>query len=155
MKAKIVVTEDTVSEYFKRVTESMKAEQNNMLYDMADILTEDISEVMPIEGGALMESGFDEKTWVITKTNHMNIISVLYSGEGSNYSWREFREDEDTTKPPERDYAFFQETGKDKTAKPEHARRKGFISNTLQNGVTHEQINKVAVNYLKRIFSNG
>ena len=153
MKAKIVVTEDTVSEYFKRIAGEAKSERNSMLNEMAHIFTTDVYELAPHWQDALAESGFEESNWEICDTSKGGAISVLYTGLYNAVSWWEFSDDGDTNHPPDRDYAYFQETGIDPIADSSDAKHKGFISSTLRRSDTRHNINMVAQEYLKRILN--
>lgn len=85
----------------------------------------------------LFTSGQDENYWNLNKSKGKSVIEVLYSGmhlhnvypPGKARVWWEFGKEGVGGRNDvlERDYAYYQETGRDKLAKSEDAKHQGAI----------------------------
>lgn len=152
MKSRWVV-EETVSKYLQELKSHFKSKEDDMLRDMARVLSEHIFELAPNDTGTLAESGLEEDDWVIQPTLIGNELDIIYSGLGNAQSWWEFSKDYLTNHPPDRDYAYFQETGQDKIADSKRAKHKHFILMSTRRSDTRHQINNIASQYLQSIMN--
>lgn len=122
MNSKIVITEDTVSEYCEKLSKHFHKSQPTMLKNLARKLTSDfITPLVPTWNPNLYLSGLDESKWVIKTSAEIIGIDIIYTGftkfsEHMNVWW-EFG-GFSTLYPTslKRDYAYYQETGKDSKA---------------------------------------
>lgn len=117
------VTKDTLSEYMDKLIVAVNDNKEKFLRQEADVFAEypDIGRMYY----TLQESL--EKNRIYKDYGGLSEIDVLYTGALAKHSWWEFRDDHDMSKPPERDYAYYQETGEDKVAKDESAHHKWAI----------------------------
>ena len=152
MKSRFTV-EETVTKYLHDLKNHFQSKEDDMLREMGEVLSEHIVELAPKDTWTLAESGLEEDDWVIQPTLIGNELDIIYSGLGNTQSWWEFSDDNLTNHPPDRDYAYFQETGIDPIADSSDAKHKGFISSTLRRSDTRHNINMVAQEYLKRILN--
>lgn len=152
MKSRWVV-EETVSKYLQELKSHFKSKEDDMLRDMARVLSEHIVELAPKDTWTLAESGLEEDDWVIQPTLIGNELDIIYSGLGNAQSWWEFSDDYLTNHPPDRDYAYFQETGQDKIADSKRAKHKHFILMSTRRSDTRHQINNIASQYLRSIMN--
>lgn len=107
----------------------------------------------------LYTSGQDEHYWKLEKSKGKSVIEVLYSGmhlhdvypPGKARVWWEFGKYGigGTKDVLERDYAYYQETGRDKLAKSQDAKHQGAIEHGLLLS-NQEDLEKTA-KYLKLI----
>lgn len=152
MKSRFTV-EETVTKYLHDLKNHFQSKEDDMLREMGEVLSEHIVELAPNDTGTLAESGLEEDDWVIQPTLIGNELDIIYSGLGNAQSWWEFSKDYLTNHPPDRDYAYFQETGKDKTANPKYAKHKYFILMSTRRSDTRHQINNIASQYLQSIMN--
>lgn len=133
-----------------RVSENME----HILNEMADVATGKLNtDDAPIpEGMSLDFNPFLFSSGQMDKNRHakiekdQSILDVVYTGMDLQHDfiglgsyarvWREFARDEDAGMPPTertlvRDYAYYQETGIDKLAKPKGAKHQHAIRNGL------------------------
>ena len=117
------VTKDTLSEYMDKLIVAVNDNKEKFLRQEAKVFSEypDIGHLY----GALQKSLEDNH--IYKDYGGLSEIDVLYTGALATQSWWEFRDDGDTSKPPERDYAFYQETGQDRVAAEEKATHQGAI----------------------------
>lgn len=131
--AKIKATEN-ITEYLTHLQDSIKKSKDEMVKESGlslasmvyssghkDIVwNENIGQVetlydgsgdAPDYTGALLSSGLMENQRVLTSQENKSVLEIFWTGMYADYSWWEFRKDSNTSKPPEVDYAVFQETG--------------------------------------------
>lgn len=108
----------------------------------------------PYHSGALVESALRPEQQHFRNSQSNSILDLYWTGMYADYSWWEFRHDEDTSKPPEVDYALFQETGSlvgiphpDSDALK--ARHKGFFRKTVNDEHIHRKLyDDIGKNYM-------
>lgn len=122
MRSNIFVTSDTVTEYAEKLRNHFQKSQPQMLKGLARNLTgEYITPLVPQWNPNLYLSGLDESKWVMKTSAEIIGIQIKYTGftEYSEhmYVWWEFG-GFSTLRPTslQRDYAEYQETGKDPKA---------------------------------------
>lgn len=152
MKSRFTV-EETVTKYLQDLKNHFKSKEDDMLRDMARVLSEHIVELAPKDTWTLAESGLEEDDWVIQPTLTGTALDIIYSGLGNTQSWVEFSNDQLKNHPPDRDYAYFQETGQDKIADSKYAKHKHFILMSTRRSDTRHQINNIASQYLQSIMN--
>ena len=89
MKSRFTV-EETVTKYLHDLKNHFKSKEDDMLRDMARVLSEHIVELAPKDTWTLAESGLEEDDWVIQPTLIGNELDIIYSGLGNTQSWWEF-----------------------------------------------------------------
>ena len=110
----------------------------------------------PYYSGALLTSALRKEQQELSSKDWQSILTVYWTGMFATYSWSEFRSDKDKTKPPERDYAVYQETGMDVKAKYSDARHKHFFRNMVQDTAVKQRIyDDVALEYMKLLFKGN
>lgn len=176
MKVKFTVIEDTVTDYLKDIQKKVVDDGEHLVREATKTLAYAVSNQgeiwgtddygsfglqweggAPYETGALINSGLNPNQQVFSKSDYKSIIDLYWTGMYADYSWREFRKDERQSEPPERDYAYFQETGIDITwtpsyekVSPNFAKHKGFFTGMVKNKGVHEKIKyNVANEYMK------
>ena len=117
------VTKDTLSEYMDKLIVAVNDNKEKFLRQEADVFAE--YPAIGLMYGTLQESL--DKNRIYKDYGGLSEIDVLYTGTLAKHSWSEFRDDGDTSKPPDRDYAFYQETGQDRVASEEKAKHQGAI----------------------------
>lgn len=120
MKIDMKITEDTLTNYLTELQSNFEESKQNIVGNASAKLAWEISELAPIWEGsdpraqmsnhALSESPLHIENWHFT-TGSQTILDIFVSGMDNVVSFFEFREDSDGFKPPEMDYAYYQETG--------------------------------------------
>lgn len=176
MKAKIIIAEDTFSEYLDFVYDSLHKNTPKELKREARLLTGDVGDessgfipkYMSTEFNPnLFISGQEEEYWVIKNQTRSGVIGggnvssleVIYTGmrlhktfpPGEAKVWSEFGEDGDTYEL-ERDYSFYQETGLDREAPSHMARHTGAVAKgTAESGKTlYQNVADYVYNIMRR-----
>lgn len=109
----------------------------------------------PDYSGALLSSALRENQRVLKSKQNESILDIYWTGMYADYSWWEFRHDKDTSKPPEVDYALFQETGSrvgipHADSKKLKARNTGFFGKMINDDGTTMMVQaKVAEKYMR------
>jgi hypothetical protein len=122
--AKITIIEDTVTEYLHKLDNHFHKSQPRLLKKLAEGLTHEyITPLVPTWNPNLYLSGLDESKWIIKTASEIIGIEVIYTGftkfSEHMYVWWEFGGFSDMRYTDlQRDYAYYQETGKDEKAKP-------------------------------------
>lgn len=129
------VTQETISEYFKQVGVNLHENAPEVMEEMGDILVTEIMTFAPDWTSNLYLSGFEKDWWIIEPTETGTILDIIYTGMlyedtvGEDMKgWFEFGGSSYPPTPPARDYAYYQETGKDARASPSGARHKWFVA---------------------------
>jgi hypothetical protein len=165
MKVKIQV-EDTVSEYLEKLEQGFKDAKPLLNQSFAEEIVgsyggTNSGHIAPLMSTTfnpyLYMSGQDQSKWKYTENEGSSTITVLYSGMGLNemYSrpkvWSEFGDKFEGVL--ERDYAYYQETGRDPIAKKEDAKHIGAIARGLQAS-NQKDLKKVS-SYLETLMKGG
>lgn len=152
MKAKIIVTEDSFSEYLNFIYDSLHKYAPKELKREARLLTGDVGNensgfipkyMSTTFNPNLFISGQEEEYWIIKNQTRSGVIGggnvssleIIYTGmrlhetfpPGEAKVWSEFSEDGAMYKL-ERDYAFYQETGLDPLAPSSMAKHTGAVA---------------------------
>ena len=120
----LMITEDTVTEYLTKLDKHFKESQPKMLKKLARELSQEyITPLVPTWNPNLYLSGLDESKWIVKTSTELIGIDVIYTGftefSQDMYVWWEFGGYSTLkTTSLERDYAYYQETGKDPKATP-------------------------------------
>ena len=145
---KILLEQDSISDYFEKLEKLFESEKK----EMANTLMRDMVGFPFSPGGGfiaplmskwnpyLYSTGQNSKYWTGKSEGGLTTIEALYTGADFNDFWDkppkgvwwEFATDETAHLDPqdrklERDYAYFQETGRDPIAHSSKARNKGAI----------------------------
>jgi len=113
------VTEN-LSEYIDYLEQEIRNHQasDTLLKNMAEDLTNMVSEVIPRWNPNLIWSGANPGLWKIVNSENISELEIVYTGFTGRKinTWWEFNKSHkrDTTDPLERDYAYYQEYGIDK-----------------------------------------
>lgn len=149
MKAKLTVTEDTLTPYFEELYRLVSDEDNaqNFLRDSAaELHFEHIEPLMPDWNPNLKISPMEHEHQIYRQEGERHIFDMIYTGftqeekMGLEKVFAEFAMDFDpATKRLSRDYAYFQETGEDEVVDPKrytpqhtHFVKRGTASYTTQ-----------------------
>lgn len=120
MKLKANITEDTVTEYLTQLQKNLRDSKEGMVSNASEDIAGEIFELAPIwedsssnpgSNHALSESVLDFKNWFFKSNENVTVLDILVTGMDNVVSFKEFREDGDRFKPPDMDYAYYQETG--------------------------------------------
>lgn len=170
MKLKLQVTDDTCTPYLEYIRDAVNAKRDDFVKNAAktvaytiagqgDVIGQDDygqygtlwGGVAPYNTGALLTSALNPNQQVLSNTETQSIVDLYWTGMYADYSWKEFRSDRDTSKPPERDYARYQETGEDINASSRDAKHKGFFTSMLKKDKgTRERVKyNLANEYMK------
>lgn len=128
MIAKLNVTKDTVSKYLDTIHNNFHSHERVLLEGLGEILSEYIGLYdTPRYSSKLLESGLKRDNWVFNNKESISDLRIVYSGLEADYSWWEFSDDYRTNHSPDRDYAYFQETGIDNVANSKLAKSRFFV----------------------------
>lgn len=113
------VKQDTLTPYLQKLQENMSASKDGITQNASKSIAEMIYELAPVWEGssnpgsnhALSESALLYKNWHFKSSNAQTVLDIIVSGKDNVVSFSEFREDGNRYRPPEMDYAFYQETG--------------------------------------------
>lgn len=134
--AKITIVEDTVTEYLQRLA-TLSADETNTKNFLRDASSElhfrYIAPRMPKWNPNLIHSPIEPEHQLFEGAVEKSVIELLYTGftEDANDNllpkgvWSEFGDKSQGIL--ERDYAYFQETGKDPIADADDAKHKFFV----------------------------
>ena len=168
---KVEMNRDTLSDYLDKLDELMKTERKEMAntlmrklvgypfspYD--GYIAPNMSKYNPY----LYSTGQNDEYWIGKSNNKLTTLEALYTGldiheyygDGVPKGiWWEFATKDTSRLPPkmrklERDYAYFQETGRDKIADSKYAKRKGGIRKGILSA--EAPLHSEAVKYFGRI----
>ena len=156
----VEVDKDDLSAYLDRISQSFEEHKVTLNYEFArgvvgtgGYASGFIAPLMSKKWNLyLLTTGADTGYWLYSSEKGLTSIEVLYTGKdihekwagGMGFSdswkgiWWEFATRDTRGLPPEsreleRDYSYFQETGKDKLAKKSQAKHKGAIRRGLHN----------------------
>jgi len=168
---RIVIQQDNISEYFERLDKLFETEKkemaNTLMREMVGFPFSPqggfIAPLMSKWNPYLYSTGQNSKYWVGESNRDLTTLEALYTGADINdfYGgkppkgvWWEFATLETAHLDPqdrelERDYAYFQETGRDKIAEPRKARNKGAIEKGIFLSVGH--LRSETEQYLSRL----
>lgn len=136
MKLELIFEGDTILEYLDKLHQAVNDEQRRekVLHDSAEDVVELIDEVVPKWNPNLRYSGLNEDFWDYTHSKDNSDITILYTGftgEGRGEPddiavWWEFGKYHKGGYGDilGRDYAYYQEVGKDKFATGKEAKYK-------------------------------
>lgn len=173
MKIKAIVTEDTITEYLDNLQSNYEKQEHTLLEKMATKLVGEyddetdgfIAPLMSTEFNPnLFLSGQDDAYWDIERGDELSSLEITYTGMRlhSNYThplvWWEFATKASAGEAPryrelDRDYAYFQETGKDPVAKSFKAKHKHAIKMGVYAGSW--AVREVAAEYLNRLMGGN
>jgi len=162
--AKITIKEDTISEYFDYIYNTLHQTTEKEIKKMARLMVghegeEDgyIAPRMSTEFNPnLYISGQEEEYWQILSNGEITTLEAIYTGMRLPHSpdskvWFEFGDKEMGI--IERDYAFYQETGVDKWATPSGARHKYAIERGVY--MSGRELLDHSTKYLESIIKRG
>lgn len=169
MKIKAIVTEDTITEYLTNLQSDYEKQEHTILEKMATRLVGEygdetdgfIAPLMSHEFNPnLFMSGQDEDYWKIEQGDERSTLEIIYTGKRlhDNYShplvWWEFATEDTADDAPRyrqlgRDYAYFQETGRDPVAESSKAKHKYAVKTGLLTGAS--AVREVAGDYLMQL----
>lgn len=114
------VKQDTLTPYLQKLEENMQVSKEGITQNASKSIAEMIYELAPVwaDGGsnpgsnhALSESALNYKNWHFKSSNAQTVLDIIISGMDNVVSFSEFRADGNRYRPPEMDYAYYQETG--------------------------------------------
>lgn len=153
MKSNISIVEDTVTEYLHKLDAHFNESQPKLLKNLARVLSQEyITPLVPTWNPNLYLSGLDESKWVIKTSKDVIGVDIIYTGftKFSEHMdvWWEFG-GYSTLRPTnlKRDYAYYQETGKDSVA--EEFTGHWYVKRGTQ--AFQKQINSTVDQYLYKI----
>lgn len=169
MKIKAIVTEDTITEYLTNLQSDYEKQEHTILEKMARELVGEYDDktggyIAPLMSTKfnpnLFLSGQDEDYWKIEQGDERSTLEIIYTGmrlhDDFNHPmvWWEFATEDTVSEAPRyrqlgRDYAYFQETGRDPVAKSFKAKHKYAVKMGVLAG--SNAVREVAGDYLMQL----
>lgn len=161
------ITDDTLTDYLNELEKHFQAHKELLNYEFARSIVGNygstggkIAHLMSTDFNPyLYTSGQDESFWKKTVDEGISIIEIMYSGMhlheqypvGKARVWWEFGKYARGGRNDvlERDYAWYQETGEDKIAKPQDAKHTGAIQTGLASANSNDL--KQTAHYMESI----
>lgn len=98
--------EDTITPWLEDIVPALTATRERILYNMADMLVDQVTSDVPYQSGYLVESGTED--WIVTESTFRASIKVTYTGKHNPPSNRAAYNQFDEDFYPDKDYALFQ-----------------------------------------------
>ena len=144
MKFNVIVEEDSITPYLDNINTRLHASRKEIAYEIGRFFEETASANAPEWHGNLSQSADNPDAWQYIDEGEFVRLDIVFTGLADDVDewWWEF---ENPWLPKGgRDYAYFQETGGDRTASSKYARSKWYVRKSA------EPTMDFGYNYLKK-----
>lgn len=127
MKFNSTITEDTLTPYLKGIKTRLYASKREIIYEIGEHFAMEGQSRAPEWHGNIIDSVGDPDLWQFFDEGESMRLDIVFTGLANDVQqwWTEF---ENPHFPKGgRDYALYQETGKDWYASPKNAKHKWFV----------------------------
>ena len=127
MKFRSTIEYDSITPYLDAIDTRLHASRKEIIYEIGKYFAIQGQERMSRWHDTLYKSVDDPNLWTLYSEEDFMTLDIVFTGLDGDVEqwWWEF-EDENSLDGG-RDYAFFQETGEDKTAESDKARNKWYV----------------------------